>query len=92
MPTRKVYGPLFFREDTLMGTSYLEVLPKLHEDGPENFIWQQDWAPPHFRRDVRRWLNDVLPHRWIGRGDRGDLILCSWPAWFSDLTLCDYFL
>jgi hypothetical protein len=29
---------------------------------------QQDGASPHFRLEVRRWLNDVLPHRWNGRG------------------------
>jgi hypothetical protein len=37
-----------------------------NEDEPEDFIWQQDGVPPHFHRNVRRWLNDVLLHRWIG--------------------------
>ena len=53
---------------------------------------QHDRAPPHFRLDVRRWLNDVLPRPWIGRGVREDLMFCPWPARFPDLTPCDYFL
>jgi hypothetical protein len=53
MSTQKVYGPLFFHEDTVTGTSYLEMIqtwlfPKLHEEEPEEFIWQQDEAPPNF--------------------------------------------
>jgi hypothetical protein len=63
MSTRKVYDPFFFREDTATGTSYLEM--------------QQDGAPLHFRLDVRHWLKDVLPHRWIGRDAREDLIFLS---------------
>jgi hypothetical protein len=59
MSTRKVYRPFFFREDTVTGTIYLEMLqtwlfPRLQEDEPEDFIMQQDGAPPHFRLDVRR--------------------------------------
>ena len=53
---------------------------------------QQDGAPPHFCLDVRHWLNNVLPHRWIGWGAREDLMLCPWPARSPDLTPCDYFL
>jgi hypothetical protein len=41
---------------------------------------QQDGAPPHFRLDVPRWVNEVLPHRLIGRGVHEDLISCPWPA------------
>jgi hypothetical protein len=60
-----VYGPFFFREDTVTGTSYMKMLDKLfprpQEDEPENFIMQKDGAPPHFRLDVRRWLNAFFP-------------------------------
>ena len=85
MSTRKVYEPFFFREDTVKGTIYLEMLqtwlfPRLQKDEPENFIMQQGGDPPHFRLDVRRWLNDVLLHRWIGRGAHEDLMFCPWPA------------
>jgi len=97
MSTRKVYRPFFFRENTVMGTSYLEILqtwlfPRLQKDEPEDFIKQQLGAPPHFRLDVRRWLNDVLPHRWIERVAHEDLMFCPWPARSPDLTPCDYFL
>jgi len=83
--TRKFYGPFFFLEENVTGTSYLEMLqtwlfPRLQKDEPEDFIMQQDGGPPHFRLDVRRWLNDVLPHRWIRRGAHEDLMFCPWPA------------
>jgi hypothetical protein len=82
MSTRKVYGPLFFREDTVTGTSYLEMLqtwlfPRQQEDEPEDFIMQQDGPPPRFCLDVLRWLNNVLPHRWIMRGVHEDLMFFS---------------
>ena len=53
MSTRKVYGPFFFHEDTVTGTSYLEMLqtwlfPRLQKDEPEDFNMQQDGAPPAF--------------------------------------------
>ena len=53
---------------------------------------QQDGTPPQYRLDILRWLNDVLPHRWIGRGGSEDLMFCPWPAWFPNSTPCDYFL
>jgi hypothetical protein len=93
MSTRKVYAPFFFREDAVTGTSNLEMLEtwlfhKLHEDEPEDFIWQQDGTPPHFRRS----LNDALPHRWLGRTDRGDFVFRPWLARSPDITPCVYFL
>jgi hypothetical protein len=53
MSTQKVYGPFFFHEDIVTGTSYLEMLqtwlfPRLQEDEPEDFIMQQDRAPHIF--------------------------------------------
>jgi len=97
MSTRKVYEPLFFCEDTVTGTSSLEMLqtwlfPRLQEVEPEDFIMQQDGATPHFRLDVRRRLNDVLLHRWMGWGAHEDLLFCPWPARYPDLTPCVYFL
>ena len=75
----KVYGPFFFHENTVTGTSYLDMLqlwlfPQLTEDS-NNFIFQQDGAPPHWHNEVRRYLNEELPHRWIGRGTAQDLVL-----------------
>jgi hypothetical protein len=37
-------------------------------DLPNNTIWlQQDGAPPYYAINVRRYLDQVLPGRWIGR-------------------------
>jgi hypothetical protein len=42
----KVYGPFFFVENTVTGNSYLDMLlPQLEEDS-NDFIFQQDGAPP----------------------------------------------
>jgi len=90
-------GLSFFHEDTVTGTSYLEMLqtwlfPRLQKDELEDFIMQQDGAPPHFRLGIRRWLNDILPHRWIGGDAHEELMFCPWPARSLNLTPCDYFL
>jgi hypothetical protein len=65
----------------------------MQEDEPEDFIMQQDTpSPPHFRLNVRQWLNDVLPRRWIGQGAHENLMFCPWLARSPNLTHCDYFL
>lgn len=79
----QVYGPFFFNENTVNGRSYLEMLqtwlfPQLNNDS-DDYIFQQDGAPPHWHLDVRRFLNETLPNRWIGRNGSNDLTLCSWP-------------
>jgi len=56
-----VYGPFFFAENTVTGVMYLAMLqnwllPQMSEDS-EDFIFQQDGAPPHWHRDVRHFLN-----------------------------------
>lgn len=57
MSKLKVYGPSFFTEKTLMGNCDLDMLQiwlfhQLHEEEPENFIWQQDGALPDFLPEV----------------------------------------
>ena len=47
---------------------------------------------PCIHLDVRRWLNSVLTHWWIGWGAHEDLMFCPWPAQSPDLTFCGYFL
>ena len=66
-------------------------LPQMSEDS-EDFIFQQDGAPPHWHRDVQRFLNESLPQRWIGRVGKEDLALQFWPPRSPDLTPCDFFL
>ena len=51
-------------------------------------LWfQQDGAPAHFVLDVREYLNNVFPNRWIGRGGP-----VQWPPHSSDLTPMDFFI
>lgn len=94
---RKVYGPFFFGEATVTGTSYLDTLeqwlfPQMEENEPENFILQQDGAPPHWHHHVRDWLNVTVPDRWIGRHGPNDRACFAWPPRSPDLTPCDFFL
>jgi hypothetical protein len=39
--------------------------------------FQYDDAPPHYTRQVRQWLSEICPGRWIGRGCESPV---SWPA------------
>jgi len=92
----KVYGPYFFKENTITGVTYLQMLQnwllaQLQADSDE-FILQQDGAPPHWGGEVRRFLNHKLPQRWIGRTGPADLALHQWPPRSPDLTVCDFFL
>lgn len=92
----KVYGPFFFAEKTVTGVAYLDMLehwlfPQLGED-LEGFVFQQDGAPPHWHCEVRNFLNEKLPQRWIGRCNDNDLTLLKWPPRSPDLTVCDFFL
>jgi len=86
----------FFAENAVNGGTYLAMLqnwllPQVSED-LEDFISQQDGAPPHWHRDVRRFLNESLPQRWIDRVGKEDLALQFWPARSPDLTTRDFFL
>jgi len=67
------------------------LLPQMSGDS-EDFIFQQDGASPRCHRNVRRFLNESLPQRWIGRVGKEDLVLQFWPPRSPDLTPCDFFL
>lgn len=91
MSKNGIIGPYFFENENVTGTTYKRMLryflfPKLR-DYPEDMIFQQDGAPPHFAIEVRQYLDRKLPEHWMGRG--GSI---SWPAYSPDLTPCDYFL
>lgn len=94
-----IIGPIFFRGN-LNGPLYLQMLrdqiiPSItnvvenhNEDFDENEVrFQQDGAPPHFHRDVRAYLDETFPGKWIGR--RGSI---EWPARSPDMTPLDFFL
>ena len=49
---RKVYGPFIFEKNVILEQTGLEILfSRINEDF-ENFIFQQNAAPPHRRRNV----------------------------------------
>ncbi|KAJ4431607.1 hypothetical protein ANN_20206 [Periplaneta americana] len=43
------------------------LVPQLRQDLDDDFIFQQDGAPPHFYNAVRAYLNTEMSDRWIGR-------------------------
>ncbi|XP_047120648.1 uncharacterized protein LOC124803678 [Schistocerca piceifrons] len=67
-----VYGPFFFTEQTVTGTTYLDMLkqflePQLISDGiMDTVVFQEGGAPPHFALVVRDYLNQPFPGRWVG--------------------------
>jgi hypothetical protein len=92
----KVYGPFFLAEPTVNSINYLDMLqlwlvPPLQEDS-EDFILQQDGAPPHFHFHIRAHLSTNLPCHWIRRASHNDSSLLLWPPLSPDLTPCDSFL
>ena len=94
---RSVYGPFFFEGPSITGQTYLEMLqtwllPRLQAGEGNDYIFQQDGAPPHWSLNVREFLNTNLPNRWIGRAGQDDNVFCKWPPRSPDLTVCDFFL
>jgi len=92
----KVYGPYFFPDRTVNGETFRNMLttwlmPQLEHDSAD-FVYQLDGAPCHYHRNVRNFLNETLPHRWIGRAVNNDHHLLLWPPRSPDLTPCDFFL
>ena len=89
----QLVGPYFFEDDTVNGNNYLSMLQnffiwevrKLHK--VRSIIFQQDGAPSHFSSDVRQYLDNHFPNRWIGRG--GPI---RWAPRSPDLTPLDFFL
>lgn len=92
----KVFGPFFFEGATVTGLQYLEMLenwlfPQLEQEA-QQFIFQQDGAPPHWHLSVRNYLNVNYPRRWIGRQAARDRALHHWPPRIPDLTPLRIFL
>ncbi|KDQ71493.1 hypothetical protein L798_12663, partial [Zootermopsis nevadensis] len=64
--SRGLIGP-FFYEGTVTGFVYLvmlrtSILPAIRAlYGNERFYLQQDGATPHYQRDVRAYLEEILP-------------------------------
>ena len=87
------YGPFFF-DQNVTSDMYLQMLhekfwPQVEEKGlQESIVFMQDGAPPHWGLNVRHFLDEQLPNRWIGRGSQS----MPWPPRSPDLTPCDFFL
>jgi hypothetical protein len=90
--SRGVIGPFYF-EGTVTGQSYLSMLNNYFYPifrrlpNKQSLFLMQDGASPHNALEVRDWLNQKFPARWIGR--RGPI---EWPARLPDLTPADFFL
>ena len=54
----------------------------------DKIIFMHDGAPPHWGTEVRDWLNEKMPQRWMGRGSSN----MPWPPRSPDLTPCDFFM
>ena len=62
-------------------------MPRISEDfEDEEIYFQEDGAPPHYHCDVRSFLDEILPNRWIGQ--RGFI---EYPPCSPDLTPLDFF-
>jgi hypothetical protein len=91
---RTVYGPFIFEGQTVSGQSYLEMLtnwliPELAAESGD-YLLQQDGTPPHWHLALRKFINELLPTRWIGRAGQNDQLFCKWPPRSPDLTVCDF--
>ena len=86
-------GHIFFDEATVNGKNYLKLLKEyfypilVKKRIVRSIIFQQDGAPAHYDKEVRAWLNEEFPGKWIGR--RGSI---EWAPRSPDLTPCDFFL
>lgn len=92
---RTLIGPHYL-PDKLDGPKYLSFLqndiPGLLEEAglldlERPLIFQQDGCPAHWTRNVRDYLSDCFPERWIGRDGPW-----PWPPRSPDLTPMDFFV
>lgn len=92
-------GPNFFRDGTVNGDSYLEMLegkfiPEAHAlDLVEGYTYMQDGATPHRTHRVFECLEEHFGGRVIGLGYpnwNGEGL--EWPPNSPDLNPCDFFL
>jgi len=68
------------------------LMPQLSDEEVHGYMYQQDGAPPHLHKEVREYLNEHLPGRWVGRTAATDNTFCTWPPRSPDLTVRDFFL
>jgi hypothetical protein len=61
-------------------------MPILEEEDPDDMLFQQDGAPPHFHKEVTDFLNRQLPDKWFGKGGP-----VTWPPRSPDLAPLNLF-
>ncbi|XP_075710450.1 uncharacterized protein LOC142743511 isoform X2 [Rhinoderma darwinii] len=66
---------------------HIFIYPLCTEAGTFPEFFQQDGAPPHYGCQVRAFLDEQFPGKWIGR--RGPV---EWPPRSPDLTPLDFYL
>ena len=52
----------------------------------KNFIFQQDGAPPDWKKTLCAYLNETLSKKWIGHGKDEDSFMMKWLLWSLDLS------
>lgn len=73
---QKVFGPVFIAESIITGAYSLIMLgnwlwPQLRVDISQELIHsKQDGAPPHFHRELWKFLDKQVPGSWIGEQDK----------------------
>ena len=93
MSKNVIIGPYFFDDATVNGQNYLSMLrnffvPEIKRRHKfSSIVFQQDGAPAHFSVNVRQYLDNQFPERWIGRG--GSI---RWAPSSPDLAPLDFFL
>ena len=90
----KVYGPFFFAEGSIIGTTYLDMLQLWLISQSQHilmFIFQEDGSPACFHCEVCQYLNTALPGCWVGRASGNYKPLMLWPPRSPDITPCDFF-
>ncbi|GFU78960.1 uncharacterized protein TNCV_308011 [Trichonephila clavipes] len=84
-------------KSTVTGSAYLDTLqlwlfPQFVESEPNNIIWQQDGAPPHWHLSVHDWSNITVSNQWIGRKEPPDKACIASPPRSPDLMPWDFYL
>ena len=80
----EILGPIFI-DEIIDGLLKPVVIPFFECEIREDMVFQQDGAPAHYKNEVRHYLNENLPNRWIGRRES-----IEWPARSPDLTPLDF--
>ena len=81
----------FFDNENAIGGTYKRILRHFLflrlQEYPEDMIFQQDGATPHYSLEVRDYFVKKLANRWMGRGGSIER-----PPHSPYLTPCYYFL